>query len=304
MFFKNLLTYRLNFDTPLQADALEQALANVPAKPCGSQTLETYGFVPPINEDGAPLVRQCQGFLIIAARHEKRMLPGSAVRDAVTKKVAEIEAAEGRKISRKEKSQIKDEVVLALLPRAFIKTSIIHAAIDPEKGLLYVDSSSTNKAEEFLSAMRQALTTLPVRPVSVKVTPPISFTQWLRTQHIGNDLVFLDECELRDTAEDGGIVRIKRDDLLNDEIKGHLDAGKVAVNLRLGWEDKLEFTLDDKLAIKRLRFSGVLHEQSEADGGDEASGQFDASFIIMMLTLREFMPALLEVLGGEEVPQT
>ena len=38
----------------------------------------------------------------------------------------------------------------------------------------------------------------------------------------------------------------------------------------------------------------------EQDGGDDAAGQFDASFVLMMLTFREFIPQLLETLGGEE----
>ncbi|KSJ98283.1 hypothetical protein APA24_21400 [Pseudomonas aeruginosa] len=34
----------------------------------------------------------------------------------------------------------------------------------------------------------------------------------------------------------------------------------------------------------------------------DAAGQLDASFVLMMLTFREFIPQLLEALGGEEVP--
>ena len=35
---------------------------------------------------------------------------------------------------------------------------------------------------------------------------------------------------------------------------------------------------------------------------DDALGQFDASFVLMMLTLRQFVPALIDALGGEETP--
>jgi len=40
------------------------------------------------------------------------------VRDAVQEKVDELEAAEARKVYKKEKDQIKDEIVQTLMPRA------------------------------------------------------------------------------------------------------------------------------------------------------------------------------------------
>ena len=304
MWFRNLLVYRLNLESPLQAEELEQALSSLPAKPCGSQVPSTYGFVAPWGKDeDAPLVHAAQGFMLIAARQEERILPASVVRDAMQEKVDEIEAAEARKVYKKEKDQIKDEIVQTLMPRAFIRKSVTRAAIDARNGFIYVDASSSKRAEELLSAMREALGSLPVRPVGVKQAPTATFTDWVRNHTASHGLILLDECELRDTAEDGGIIRIKREDLSSEEVQNHLTAGKLATVLSLAWEDKLSFQLDDKLAIKRLRFEDLLQSQAEQDGGDDAASQFDASFILMMLTLQDFMPQLLEALGGEEIPQ-
>ena len=155
-------------------------------------------------------------------------------------------------------------------------------------------------SEELLSAVREVLGSLPVRPINVKQSPEISFTSWLKSHEVGGGLFLLDECELRDTAEDGGIIKIKREDLSSEEVQNHLAVGKVASLLSLAWEDKLSFVLDNKLTIKRLRFEELLQSQAEQDGGDDAAGQFDASFVLMMLTFREFIPQLLETLGGEE----
>ncbi|MNF10529.1 Recombination-associated protein RdgC [compost metagenome] len=57
------------------------------------------------------------------------------------------------------------------------------------------------------------------------------------------------------------------------------------------------------MVIKRLKFEDLLQDQAEEDGGDEALGQLDASFTLMMLTFAEFLPVLFEALGGEEIPQ-
>ncbi len=44
---------------------------------------------------------------------------------------------------------------MQLLPRAFSRTSQTFAWIDPESDMLYVDASSTRKAEELISLLRK-----------------------------------------------------------------------------------------------------------------------------------------------------
>ncbi|MES2817979.1 MAG: recombination-associated protein RdgC [Pseudomonadota bacterium] len=304
MWFRNLLVYRLTQDLPFDAQALETALAAKPARPCASQELTTYGFVAPFGKgEDAPLVHVSQDFMLIAARKEDRILPGSVVRDALKEKVDEIEAEQMRKVYKKERDQIKDEIIQAFLPRAFIRRSSTFAAIAPKQGLILVNAASPKRAEDLLSTLREAIGSLPLRPLSVKVAPTATLTDWVKTQQAAEHFTVLDECELRDTQEDGGIVRCKRQDLTSEEIQLHLSAGKLVTQLSLAWQDKLSFVLDDKMIVKRLRFEDLLQDQAEQDGGEDALGQLDASFTLMMLTFGEFLPQLFEALGGEETPQ-
>lgn len=304
MWFRNLLVYRLTQDVPFSAESLEAALATKPARPCASQEVATYGFVAPFGKgEDAPLAHASQDFLLVAARKEERILPGSVVRDALKEKVDEIESEQMRKVYKKERDQLKDEIVQAFLPRAFIRRATTFAAIMPKQGLILVDTASAKKAEDLLSTLREALGSLPVRPLSVKIAPSATLTDWVKSQKAADDFHVLDECELRDTHEDGGVVRCKRQDLTSEEIQLHLSTGKLVTQLSLAWQDKLSFVLDDKLAIKRLRFEDLLQEQAEEDGGDDALSQLDASFTLMMMTFVEFLPKLFEALGGEEIPQ-
>ncbi|MCE5991959.1 recombination-associated protein RdgC [Pseudomonas sp. KCA11] len=304
MWFKNLLTYRLTQDVPFEPEALEAALASKPARPCASQELTTYGFVAPFGKgEDAPLVHVSGEYLLIAARKEERILPSSVVNDAVKEKVEEIETEQMRKVYKKERDQIKDEIIQAFLPRAFIRRSMIFAAIAPRLGMVLVNSASAKRAEDLLSTLREVMGSLPVRPATVKIAPVATMTDWVKSQEAAEGFYVLDECELRDTAEDGGIVRCKRQDLTGEEIQLHLSTGKMVTQLALAWQDKLSFILDDKMVIKRLKFEELLQEQAEQDGGDEAAQQFDASFQLMMMTFAEFLPVLFEALGGEEIPQ-
>ena len=304
MWFRNLLVYRLTQDLPFVADELQAALAAKPARPCASQELTTYGFVAPFGKgEDAPLVHVSQDFILIAARKEDRILPGSVVRDALKEKVDEIEAEQMRKVYKKERDQIKDEIIQAFLPRAFIRRSTTFAAIAPKQGLILVNSASPKRAEDLLSTLREAIGSLPVRPLTVKMAPTAVLTEWVKTQQAADHFTVLDECELRDPQEDGGIIRCKRQDLTSDEIQLHLSTGKQVTQLSLAWQDKLSFVLDEKMIVKRLRFEDLLQDQAEQDGGDDDLGQQDASFTLMMLTLGEFLPQLFDALGGEETPQ-
>ncbi|MFX0313840.1 recombination-associated protein RdgC [Pseudomonas aeruginosa] len=304
MWFRNLLIYRLTQQIDLDPEVLGKALAAKLARPCANQELSTYGFIAPLGKgDDAPLVHASQGYLLIGTRKEERILPSSVVKDALKEKIDEIESEQMRKVYKKERDQLKDDIIQAFLPRAFIRKSGTFAAIAPQQGLILVDSSSPKRAEDLLSTLREAIGSLPVRPLTVKIAPSATMTDWVKNQKAIEGFSLLDDCELRDTHEDGGTVRCKRQDLTSDEIQQHLEVGKQVTQLSLAWQDKLSFVLDDKMVIKRLRFEELLQDQAEQEGGDDDLSQQDASFVLMMLTFGEFLPALLAALGGEENPE-
>ena len=305
MWFRSLLIYRITQTIDLVAEALETALATKPARPCESQELSTYGFTAPFGKgEDAPLVHSVENMLLITARKEERILPGYVVRDALKEKVDAIEAEQLRKVYKKERDQLKDEIVQAFLPRAFIRKSATFAGIDTTAGLIYIDASSPKRAEDLLSTLRECIGSLPVRPVTVKIAPTATLTDWLKNQQAAEGFHVLDQTLLRDTHAEGGSIAAKHQDLTSEEIQVHLATGKQVSQLALGWQDKLTFDVDDKLQIKRLRFEDLLTDQAEQDGGDDALSQQSASFFLMMSTFREFVPELLTALGGEDIPQS
>lgn len=320
MWFRNLLVYRLTQPVAALIDRicfsvnddaaepyeyeLDAAMAAKPARPCGNQEMATYGFIPPLGKgENAPLVHCSSGYLLIAARKVERILPGSVVREALKEKVDAIESEQLRKVYKKERDQLKDDLIQELLPRAFSRSRTTYAAIMPREGLILIDTTSAKQAEDLLSTLRECLGSLPVRPVTVKIAPTATYTDWLKQQQAAEDFHVLDQALLRDTHDDGGSITAKHQDLTGDEIQVHLSAGKQVTKLAVGWQDKLSFVIDDGLAISGLRFTDLLQDQASQDGGDDALDQQDASFVLMMLTFTQFLPALLEALGGEDFPQ-
>jgi hypothetical protein len=57
------------------------------------------------------------------------------------------------------------------------------------------------------------------------------------------------------------------------------------------------------MSIKRLRFEDIIKEAESEAEADDAVSRFDLDFSLMALELATFLPNLLEVLGGEDLPE-
>lgn len=308
MWFKNALVYSLTQRMELTEDSLRSALESKKARPCEGDEMSTFGFSPALGKHGQDLLHVVNGLYLIAGTMQVRKVPPKVVNEQLDEKVREIEAKESRTVRRKERDQYKDEIVQSLLPRAFVNKSTVRAIIAPEKDWIIVDASNPKTAEDLLSTLREVIGSLPVRPLSVKIAPSATLTEWLRScagkenAALSGGLVALGDCTMIDTGEDGGSINVKRQDLSSEEIQRLIESGKLVNSMSLAWSDKLTFRLDDKLKFKGLKFGDLLHDQVKADS-DNAASEMDATFTLMSSTFTEFMPVIVEALGGLEIPQ-
>lgn len=240
------------------------------------------------------------GYLLVCLQTEDKLLPASVIRDAVDERVEEVEAREARKVRRKEKEAIKDAVLLELLPRAFVRRRRLYAYIDTRGGWLVVNGTPGRAVDDFTSALRKVLGTLPIAPLRLVDAPAAVMTGWLAgTQALPAGFELGDACELRDAGEEGGIVRCRGQDLAADEVRGHLEAGKQVTRVAVAWAQRLACELADDLCVRRLRFLDLVQEQLDDVAAETAAEEMDARFALMTHEFAEFIPALLAAFGGE-----
>ncbi len=299
MWFKNLAVYRFTEPFIVSAEQLEEKLAEKRFHPCGSHDESSFGWTSPLGKASEQLVHAANGFFMVALKKEEKVVPTAVVNEMLQEKIDEIEAREARKLPRKERARIKDELIFELLPRAFAFSRKTYAYIDAKGGWVVVDAAAAKKAEDLLSTLRQCLGSLPVVPLNTADNPVAIMTGWLMNGTSPADFAIEDECELRSQSDEGAIVRCKRHDLTLPEIKNHLDNDKQVIKLALNWSDRLSFVLDEHLAVKRLKFLDLIQDQvADIDAGTEIE-RFDADFSIMTMELANFLPRLLELFGGE-----
>lgn len=304
MWFKNLKIYSFSKPFSIDSEQLETHLIEKSFHPCGSTQASSFGWVSPLGntqDNNSVLLTHTIGkTTMLCVRQEERILPSSVINDALNEKLDAMQIESGRRPVGKHKQSIKDELILTLLPKAFTRSKRTYAYIDRDAQLMVVDASSNNKAEELVELLRQTLGSLPAVPLKTNTLPTLLMTGWLKDKDLKDDFLIKDECELRESDDEGAILRCKRQDLSSDEIQMHLDSGKEVTKLAINWNDSIECIIEDDLAIKRLKFSDELLDQAADDGAENAAASFDADFNIMTGELARFIPRLVEVLGGEQ----
>jgi recombination associated protein RdgC len=299
MWFKNIRAYRLTSSFDLSPEQLGEKLAQRGFQPCAKSQAMSAGWVPPLGGESSELVHAAGGRMLLKLKREERLLPATVVREQLEEKVAAIEAEQGRKVYRKERLTMKDEIVADCLPRAFTRSAGVYAYIDTRANWIFVDAASAGRAEELLNLLRECIGSFPVLLPQVNNAPAATMTGWLLHHNLPDDFALGEECELRDPGDEGGVVRCRGVDLLSEEVETHLHAGKQVARLSLSWEERLSMVLAEDLCLRRLKFSDELMKENEAIPEADNAARLDADFALMSDAVTSLQERILVLFGGE-----
>ena len=292
--FKNLIVYRIAPQWQMDLTQVEEALAKTPFAECGATQEKSVGWVPPRGDDHGLLAESIGGHWIFRFMTESKVLPSSVLNRRVAEKAARIEQETGRKPGKKESKELKEEAKLDLLPMAFTKQGGTWIWIDPEAHLLAIDTGAQGRADEIVTLLVDALPGFAVALLDTQTSPQAAMAFWLKEQEAPAGFSIDRECELKSADETKAVVRYARHPLDIDEVREHIEHGKLPTKLAMSWDDRVSFLLTDALQIKKITFLDAVFE---GQGKDE--GGFDADVAIATGELSKFLPDLVLALGGE-----
>nr|WP_136250428.1 recombination-associated protein RdgC [Ningiella ruwaisensis] len=296
MWFKNLKLYRFTQEFSLDTQNLQTMLESMPFAPAGAQEISSMGFVPVLPK-GDLLYHQVGNAFWFKLKREEKILPASVVNAELAEKVAQLEQESGSPVGKKAQKDLKEEIVQRLLPRAFNKHAFINAYISLDAQVVVVDASSDGSAEVLLAALRKCINSLPVVPFAKSQQQEI-LTNWL-LKDAPQGIELLDEAEFKSPADDGAIIRCKKQDLDAEEILAHIQAGKWVQKLAIAYKERLTCIIAEDLSIKRLKFTDMVVEQNEDISKDDMAAKLDADFALFVSEIDAFVKDLNEMFSLE-----
>lgn len=262
--------------------------------PCGATQEKSMGWVAPRGNAHGAMLESVGGQWIARMMTETKQIPPSVLNRKLAERLASIEEKEGRKPGKKEKQELKDEIKLDLLPHAFTKLAATWVWIDHAKRLLMIDTASQSTADAVVTALVEASPSFAVSLLDTALTPQSCMANWLHSHDAPAGFTIDRECELKSADESKAVVKYGRHPLDIDEIREHIQQGKLPTKLAMTFDDRVSFVLTDGLQLRKLE---ILSAEMEGQGQDDDG--FDADVAIATGEIGELIPALIDALGGE-----
>lgn len=299
MFFKNMIVYRINRNFRIMDTALfEQQLTEFGFTPCGSQDRQKFGWTQPMGKHGKMLHHTVGANILICAKKEEKVIPRIVIKERLDEAVRFIENEKGRPLKKREKDDLKHDIVIDLLPHAFAKSSLTQVLIMQDLGVIVVNSSNARKAEDSLALLRNSVGSLPVVPVMINQFVNEVMTNWVKSGTTPQGITLLNSAEFESVNGDKSVVKCRNQELHTDEMITHIESNKTVVKLALDWQDRINFTLTEDLYFKGVKYSDELRDQNDDIPREDCASRFDADMALMCGEFSAMLPNVFDMFGG------
>lgn len=298
MWFKNARFYTVDlsqFKELFKDDsAMEESLQRVAFKSCAAQETATIGFAPLFGKD-TPFHFSCGENHYFKLLEENKLLPSSVIKEELNELTEAKELELKRQLRKNEKDALKTAVTGKLLSQAFATRRELLIWINFDKNLVGVSATSAKRAERGLAMLREAFSSFPAQLLSPKTLVDQKMTSWLKDGEIPSRFKLGSEATLKSQDEDGGVIRASKEDLTSEEITIHLDAGKMATEIGLCFDESLDFALTSDIAVKRLKPTDIYLEHHLSEKSEDEIADMQSILVLQGELLTELSLYLLEI---------
>lgn len=241
--------------------------------------------------------------VLLRVQINERILPAAVRDEHLKQRVEDVERRQGFKVGRKDFAQLKDEVIFELLPKAFIKRTVVPVMfVAPH--WMFIFTSSPKRADDTIAVLNGVFSgndRWQPRLVST-IGNPVNTLNTIAREAPGDEDQFEADTSAVLKGEDKKTIRIKDLDVYGHEVDRLLREGYDVHELAVSFyaepahdEPTLQFVINDKLVFKRLALTGQSAEKITADEHDDL---FHALAWLTMSECRVAAAALFDLMGG------
>ncbi len=227
----------------------------------------TVGFVNTF--DGQLVCDLSSSRSLMVVQFNDRILPGKVRDEKVKARVAKLQDQEGRKVSKKEYAQLREEIEFELLPKAFIRRSQVPVFFNAD-GHMLVCTSSQSRADKTVAFLARAFQHL--EPWQIQVASPLEQKLTTLAQYgveaAHRSFTATNAAVLRKGKH---VIRVKDREIDSAEVQSLLDdysVTELAIESRTNQDADVEltFSLNDNFVFKRcllpdVKASGLKEDQ-------------------------------------------
>lgn len=253
------------FPTGMDFSLLEDQCASCSVREPGPQELGTVGFLrSPL---GMYVERTDDGSLALTVQYQDRLLPSDAVNREITKRIKAIEDTEGRTPGGRMRRQLKEDVILEMLPHAFIRSRNVNVILNPERGLCFVSTPARKLAEGTVGQLRYAMGSFPALPLNAEISVPSVLVTIATDAHEGRGYTIYNELEATDTllwleGSSKETAKLKEVELTSEEVAKHLEFGMLPVRMSMMYGAFLTFVFGNDLVLRSMK---IIDEDAVGD---------------------------------------
>ena len=291
--FKSANIFRITPDWPSVLSISEDNIAAQKFQPCAPSQEHSAGWVPPRGEENGAMIEAIDGQWILMFQIEKKTVPGALLKRRVAERAADIEKQTGRKPGKRERKELKEDILMELLPMAFPALKQVPVWINTSAATLVIGTTSSTQADLIVTAMVKALEGFAVEMYNTQKEPGAAMSAWLSDHEVAPEKFSIGRtCEMRQLSDGGAVVRYKNHPLDVEEVAAHAKEMSTT-SLHLTWDDRVSFALHDDLSIRSIAFL-----EGTGDAAGKPEDNFDADVAIATGELKLLLADLTECLGG------
>jgi recombination associated protein RdgC len=290
MLFKQAQLFALNNALPKQSSSILPKMQALLFKTCPPSFAASHGWVAPTKDKDASLMYSIDHYVLFCIQFEEKVLPSGVIKKELDNKISELQQKEDRKIYSKEKKNLRDEVTMTLLPRAFTQLSQAYACVDTKNNWLMLNTLQAEKTKSIISLFKKSFD-IDATPLKLKKIPYL-LTQWVKQNETPEGIEILDQCFLQDPNTIKRTIRSQSQSLSSPPLQALIDSGLEVKQLLLGWQDAIKFTLTEHMHLKNLRYTDEALADVEEDDTESALDRFNTDFVMMVKTLEPLFSTL------------